>query len=149
MLPSLATLEQLRDRMNVEDDAAAQAALDDASALVRVVAHPCTWVDSEGNLTEVPDGIQVIVLNSVRRYLNNPDGYASIQVSQFSASVRGASASGSPTLTKEEKLDIRRIVVGSLLRSVPINVPEYPPAHKCKRKEECMKCIEKLMEDSP
>lgn|SRR5690606_5684537 len=143
MLPSLATLDQLKDRMNVEDDIAAQAALDDASALVRGVARPCTWVDDEGNLTEVPDQIQVIVLNAVKRYLNNPDGYASIQVSQFSASVRGAGAAGTVTLTKDEKLEILRVVRGSLVRSVQLSAPL--PGHKCKHKEECLKCLKKMM----
>lgn len=143
MLPSLATIDQLSDRMTIEDEAEAQAALDDASALIRGVARPVTWTDDAGELTEVPDQIQVICLNAAKRYLNNTEGYASIQVSQFSASMRGAAASGTVMLTKDEKLDILRIVRGSLLRTVQTSAPLK--RHSC-REEECAACLINLME---
>jgi hypothetical protein len=119
MLPSLVTLDQLADRMTIEDDTAAEAAIADASALVRLVART-NWVNEESELQPVPDPIQVVVLGAVQRYLKNPDGYSSIQVSQFAASTRGAASA--VFLTDAEKDLIRAVVRVNRIYSIAIEV---------------------------
>jgi phage gp36-like protein len=121
MLPSLATLDQLKDRATVDDDIVAQAALDDASALIRAVARK-SWVDTEGVLTDVPDVIQTICLAAAIRRVNNPMGYASEQISQYSYRYAGSEAAGIVYLTDDEKRLIRdetRTGVTSIEMEVP------------------------------
>jgi phage gp36-like protein len=121
MLPSLATLDQLEDRTTVENPTVAQAALDDASALIRAHAGK-SWVDAEGALTTVPDVIQTICLAAAIRRVNNPMGYASEQISQYSYRYAGGSQSGSVFLTDDEKDTITRSLaaqVWTLITEVP------------------------------
>ena len=78
MLPPLATIDQLAARLPadvpLDDQARAEAALTDASALVRDEAG-ATWVDSTGALTAVPDIVVVIVLEVAFRALDRSFTY--------------------------------------------------------------------------
>jgi hypothetical protein len=78
-LPALASLNELEARLGLDsntlagaDKARAQAALDDASALVRLEAGQ-SWVVA-GALSAVPDVISRVVLGAAMRNWINPDG---------------------------------------------------------------------------
>lgn len=69
MLPSLATLEDLEARLDDlpnREIARAEAALSDASTLVRTEVG-LTWVDADGELTTVPDVAVMVTLQCARR----------------------------------------------------------------------------------
>lgn len=73
-LPALASVTELNVRLpaelaGTEDDTRAQAALDDASALVRDEAG-ITWTDDDDELEDVPDIVVTITLEVARRALN-------------------------------------------------------------------------------
>lgn len=80
MLPALASVSELEARLGLDpetltgpDLGRARAALDDASALVRMEART-KWVDATtGALTVVPDVIVRVVLGAAQRNWINPD----------------------------------------------------------------------------
>ena len=75
-LPPLATVEQLSDLLEQPidpDNPRAVAVLAGASALVRTYTGQ-DWVDDDGNLTEVPDGVVTVVLQVAERKWRNPSG---------------------------------------------------------------------------
>jgi len=110
MLPSLATVEQFEVRISggveVGDLARAQAALDDASALVRVEAG-ITWLNAADELFEVPDVAVAVTIAAARRAFVNPDMIASESIQDYSTTF--SSSSSDIYLTKAERLAIRRI----------------------------------------
>jgi hypothetical protein len=103
MLPAFATVADLEARLGLAigsltgpERARAQAALDDASALVRAEARR-TWVvitqDIDGNdvytLTDVPDVIVRVTLGAALRNFQNPDDRViSETVGPFSRTLR-------------------------------------------------------------
>lgn len=79
MLPALASVPELEARLGLDpetltgpDLGRARAALDDASALVRLEAKR-TWVDDAGALIAIPDAIARVVLGAAQRNWTNPD----------------------------------------------------------------------------
>lgn len=114
MLPSLATVEQFEVRIpggvEVGDYARAQAALDDASSLVRTEAS-VTWVNAAGELFEVPDVAVTVAIAAARRAFVNPDMIASESIQDYSTTF--SSSSSDIYLTKAERLAIRRITARS------------------------------------
>jgi hypothetical protein len=85
-LPPLATVAPLEVRLGLtpgtlagNDLARAEAAIADASDLVRVESH-VNWTDSTGS-PEAPPAVVVVVLQIAMRAYNNPNGYASETVS--------------------------------------------------------------------
>lgn len=111
-MPSLASVEEFGNRIPggipPGEEARAQAALDDASALVRAVADH-DFVDPENpEAYLVPEIVAMVVISAARRAFINPDG-----VTQ--EGIDGASASyGNPSpdiyLTKAEEARIRKAV---------------------------------------
>lgn len=91
MLPALATIDQLEARLGLTPDTLidgdlgrARAALDDASALVRMEAG-LTWYDAtSGALAGVPDAIVRVVLGAAQRNFTNPDAAIQETVGPFS-----------------------------------------------------------------
>lgn len=78
-LPALASVADLDARLPAElssagDESRAQAALDDASALIRDEAG-VTWVDAMSVLLTVPDIVVTITLEVARRALNRSFTY--------------------------------------------------------------------------
>ena len=83
-LPAFAALEDLTARMGpLSDMGRAQAAIDDASALIHFESNE-VWVDGSALLEGVPPITTTICCNAARRVLDNPSGLASQTVGPFS-----------------------------------------------------------------
>lgn len=94
MLPAFATIDDLADRhpggIADADEARAQAALDDASALIRAAAQK-TWVDDNDALEDVPDIVVTVCVRAALRAFVNPTGLTQETTGPFSASYGNAS----------------------------------------------------------
>lgn len=114
MKPSLATLQELEARVPggipTGDEARAEAALMDASALIRQVAK-VDWLDDEGALdaASIPDEVVVICLAAAKRVFVNPDGVTQQGIDGAVVSY-GSTSSIDVYLTKAEKSSIREAV---------------------------------------
>lgn len=92
----------------------AEAALEDASALIRSVARPITWLVND-EPTNVPDIVKTVTLAAARRSMNNPMGVtqastgdASVSYSGERSTSGGGGAGGVVYLSASEREDIRR-----------------------------------------
>lgn len=111
-LPPLATPEDLEYRMGREFTDAelprVEAALDDASALVRAEAGR-SWVDPEtGLVTGLPAAIKTVVLRVAERVVRNPQGFRSESAGDYSFQRYDADDGGGPYLTDREMAIIRK-----------------------------------------
>ena len=111
MLPALASVSELERRLGLDPDmlvgpdlGRARAALDDASALVRLESRQ-TWLDEAGAVV-VPDAIARVVLGAAQRNWTNPD--ASIQETAGPFARRLNEADTGVYLTKVELEIVRR-----------------------------------------
>lgn len=108
-LPAFAALEQFAARLpggiDAADETRAQAALDDASALIRLEAGK-TWTTDDELDDDVPDIILTVCVAAARRAFNNPDGVRSESTGSYSVSL--ADSSGDVYLTKAERGHVRR-----------------------------------------
>lgn len=122
MLDALASLEQLEERMGViENEAAALAALGDASALVRAEAG-LDWED-----TDPPDVVVVVVLAAAARGLRNPDGAQSEGIGTYNVAYGASTSLGGVWLTTNERRAIRRAVSGTGgIGSIELESPWQP-----------------------
>jgi hypothetical protein len=109
MLPAFASTDDLDVRLpgglNASDEDRAQAALDDASALIRSEAG-IDWVDDDALRTDFPAVLRVICITAARRELENPDGIISETIDGYSQ--RLANASTGVYLTPKEVRVVRR-----------------------------------------
>lgn len=112
MLPALATVNDLEARLGLDADTLtgadlvrAQAALDDASALVREEARR-DWVDTDGTTITAPAAVIRVVLGAALRNYRNPESEISQTVGPFSRTIR-ASETG-VYLTSAELEIVRR-----------------------------------------
>ena len=117
MLPLLAEVADLEARLgaDVDDETKAEALLDYASALVRKHVGEL-WVDEEGALTELPDGVRQVVVEMVARAVANPLGVTQAQetVGPFSNGVTfGQDAHQRIYLTKADKTILGRGTSGA------------------------------------
>lgn len=111
MLPSIASLSEFEERIpggiESQDTLRAEAALKDASALVRDVAGK-TWVDDEGALEDdIPDGIVSVVIAAAKRCFINPDGVRSESIDNFQTNY--ATSSPDVYLTNTERQRVRQL----------------------------------------
>lgn len=111
MLPALAPVADLEARLGLDpatltgpDQVRAQAALDDASALVRDEARR-DFVDTDGNV-DAPDAVIRVVLGSALRNYRNPDSEITQQVGPFQRSYKATEIG--PYLTEAEQAIVRR-----------------------------------------
>lgn len=107
MLPAFATIDDLDARNPAGiagDETRAQAALDDASALIRSAAGK-TWVDDDNELANVPDIVVTICCRAALRSFTNPAGVTQQTAGPFSASY--ANGSTDVYLTKGERSEVR------------------------------------------
>lgn len=116
MLPLLAEIADLEARLGsqVDDETKAEALLDYASALVRKHVGEL-WVDEEGDLTDLPDGVRQVVVEMVARAVANPLGVTQAQetVGPFSSGVTfGQDAHQRIYLTKADKTILGRGTLG-------------------------------------
>jgi hypothetical protein len=112
MLPALVTVPLLEARLGLDPDslvdgeyARAQAALDDASALVRLEARQ-TWYDTVTDTVLAPDVIVRVVLAVAQRVFTNPDSTVQETVGPFSR--RLSEVGLGPYLTEAELALVRR-----------------------------------------
>jgi hypothetical protein len=87
-LPSLASVADLEVRIPVEvgslaglDLTRAQAALDDASGLVRLYAGT-DWVDEDGVTITAPQVVKTVTVLAAKRAYDNPEGLIGEQIGQ-------------------------------------------------------------------
>jgi hypothetical protein len=109
VLPALVSLEDFALRVggiDAADEDRAQAALDDASALVRADACGEDWVDDNDELEEVPGVITAIVIAVAVRAWRNPDGVRSETIGNYS--VAYGDTSTAVFITEGERRLIRR-----------------------------------------
>lgn len=111
MLPALASVGQLEARLGLDPDTLAgaelgraRAALDDASALVRLEARQ-SWIDETTGEVDAPDAIVRVVLGAAQRNFTNPE--AAIQETAGPFARRLSEFDTGVYLTKAE-LDIVR-----------------------------------------
>lgn len=115
MLPAFATVDDLEARdVDVSDAVRAQAALDDSSTLIRVVAGT-SWVSDDavdwGDLADYhQDNIIRICIEAAKRSLDNPDRLVSEtqSVGDASHAKTYAATSSDVYLTAAEKKQIRQ-----------------------------------------
>lgn len=122
MLPSLATIEQLSQRIPIDNEELAQARLDSASALIRAYAGK-DFLDEDGNV-DAPDIIITICLDAAERAMLNPNGYSYEQIGHYA--VRRSSTSSTVYLTDEE-IKLIRGIVGRAISSIKMTIPELQP----------------------
>lgn len=112
-MDALATVADLETRLGLAagsltgtDLARAEAALDDASALVRAEAG-LDWVDAYGAST-APASVVVVVVQVALRVYRNPDGYISESIAGAYSYAYGQGAQNGLTLTDAERRIITR-----------------------------------------
>ena len=123
-LPSLASVDQLGTWLKTtidEEDARALEVLSAASGLVRAITGQ-TWVDEEGDLTEVPSVAVTVTLMSASRAWLNPAGASDQRTGPFGAS--WAKGAAGVMLTEEERSMLSGISGGvSGLSSIRVVAP--------------------------
>jgi hypothetical protein len=120
MLPSLATVADMEARLghpidDPDDQARAQALLDDASALIRFEANE-NWVttDDPPALGAVPDLVTSLTAVAALRGWYNPAGIESAQLGAVSVRYGGA------WLTNAERANLALLNRGQGLQNVPL-----------------------------
>lgn len=108
VLPALASLSDLSIRtpggVSLDDEARAEAVLDDASAVVRSVAGK-TWV-TDGDLDDdIPHVVVLVTVAAARRALANPDGIVQESIDGYAQTF--SNASSDVYLTRNEKAAVR------------------------------------------
>ena len=120
--PALASIINLTARMgDVGVMERAQAALDDASALIRAEADPEDWIDDSGALEDVPAIVVTVCCKVAQRILANPDGLTSEGIGSYNQSFSNPSSDA--YLTKSERPLIRRAAGSSPVGSVELQTP--------------------------
>lgn len=120
--PALASIEAFEVRLGRtlgDDEDRAQAALEDASALIRLEANK-TWVTGNTIDSDVPDVIVSICLRAARRAFENPSELSSEAIGNFQQAWR----IGNVYLTSDEITVIQHAVGGgSGMVSVSASTP--------------------------
>lgn len=128
-LPALATIEGLEDRgVDVSDGSRAQAAIDDASALIHHVTGN-RWVLDGGLDPAMPPVVSTVAYKVIRRALGNPEAVESEQLGPSQVTYRATE--GDTYLTDDE----RALLINSLgtttgLSSVRLEAP-WPIYRDC------------------
>lgn len=127
-LPALATLEQFAARLpggvSEDDETRAQAALEDASALIRSAAGGTTWTttndaDEVVLADNLPDVIVMICIAAARRAYVNPEGIRAESPGGYS--VTYADSSADIYLTREERRRVRAAAGRNGLGVIPLS----------------------------
>lgn len=125
-LPSLASLSDLNARLTGEvasgdETTRAQAALDDASAIIRAEAGT-TWTDALDALEDVPDVIVTVCASFAKRLFLNPEWKSSENLGSYAYELSGTSG-GALELTKAERKLIRRAIGQGALGAITLESP--------------------------
>jgi hypothetical protein len=123
-LADLAGMEaRLRRSLTSTEATAAEAAIDDASALVRAESGGRSWLDEDG---EPDPRVAPIVLAVALRAFRNPEGFSTQTVGSWTGVLGGTGqdvASG-VYLTSHERRQLHALVGALGLVSVPVVRPE-------------------------
>lgn len=107
-LPAFARPDDLAARLGRSFDelenARAQAALEDASAIIRAEAGK-NWVTDGALDADIPDIVTVVCLTVARRVVENPEGFTEMHLGDSGGAL--ANATGDVYLTTNEKRLIR------------------------------------------
>jgi hypothetical protein len=128
VLQSLASVDDMAVRLGyplVDAEAdRAQAALDDASELIRDVAG-ITWADDAGELVGVPLTVRSICLAAALRSFTNPQALVQRTIGDSARSYDRSGREGGEVvyLTDEEERRIKRAAGGSTFASVQMYNP--------------------------
>lgn len=118
---ALASLDHLAARSgNIDDEDRAQAALDDASALV-IMEAGTDWSDDENG---VPAVIVAVVCAAAGRALRNPDAVKSETIGQYA--VTYGNTIGGVWLTANEKAVVRRAAGVRGIGTIELESPYEP-----------------------
>lgn len=126
-LPALVSLDDFALRAGgvaAADEDRAQAALADASALIRAEAGT-TWTDDHDDLDGVPDVIVAICVAVALRAWLNPDGARSEQIGNYA--VTWADSSTGVYLSAGERRTIRRAAARPAIGAVTLESPYTRP----------------------
>ena len=125
MLP-LATVEQLSARLGITptggDAERALAALEDASALIRIEAA-VDWIDDSDALSDVPSVIEAITLAVAYRAYQNPTGASQTSLGDASVSYAREGSVGAVYLTRDERKAVRKAAGISSVGSIALASP--------------------------
>ena len=123
----LATTEELTVRLggtlSAVEETRADAALADASALVRDEGDP-DWTEDD-----VPARVHSIVLQAARRAFRNPEGYSQSSIGDVSVSYSRSGAQGAVYLTRPEHRAVRR-AAGRHMMATTLADPYQPPPRR-------------------
>lgn len=123
MVP-LASLADMAVRLGMElepsepDGMRAMAALEDASALVRLVAGR-TWVGEDDELEDVPPVVVQVTVAAAIRAFQNPQGFTQASIGDVSVTF-SARGGGSVYLTPDERRAVIRAAGGTAARAIPL-----------------------------
>lgn len=113
-LPPLVTLNELETWMGIATGSLtesklkrAKAMLDYASALVRDGTKK-EWADSSGNLLQIPEAVQGVVLTAARRFYTNPNAEIDASAGPFGHRIKAAEVSLALTESEEAVLNSYR-----------------------------------------
>ncbi len=122
-MTALATVDDLAKRMAVVfsdvENAAAFAALEDASALARLYGLP-VWGSSPER--PAPEAVRAVVLAVAERRLRNPEGFVSEMAGEYSYRLPEAASAG-VSFRPDELTTIRQAAGRTGLVSVPVARP--------------------------
>lgn len=116
-MAGLVTIAELTARPGFDnlDSTIAQALIDDASALVRDAASPLL---DDVESPDTPAAVVAVLVNMIRRGLDNPNGYTQEVLGDYSRTVGTTGGVATLYLTTRERRIVRRAVgklgVGSL-----------------------------------
>ncbi|WP_405061892.1 hypothetical protein OG474_09625 [Kribbella sp. NBC_01505] len=119
-LPPLATVADMEVRLRVEvgslaglDLVAAQTSLKDASALVRSVSNPVTWVDPDDDSITAPDEVLTIIVRAAVRDFRNPSGVNNEAMGSGAYSYTFAAGEATVYLSEDEVAMIKKAAKNS------------------------------------
>lgn len=119
-LPPLATVAAMEVRLGVEvgslaglDLTRAETSLADASALVRSVSHPITWVDPDNVTITAPDEVALIATRAALRDYRNPSGVNNEAMGSGAYSYTFAAGEATVYLSEDEVAIIKKAAINS------------------------------------
>lgn len=139
MLPPLASLEALEVRLGLDladdhgeplgpDGARAQAALEDASSLVRTITERDYVDDHDELIAQIPDVVTTITLQAAYRAFLNPQGAVQSSVGDVSVTYSRSDTAGAVFLTSAEIRALRKASGASGVGSLELATGYIPPS---------------------
>lgn len=128
MLPAFASIDDLATRMTLEDEPRAQAALDDASALIREATDPVTWVTDDALDDDIPDIVHTICLDIAQDRYSNPEGLRQESIGNYSYRIPDKTTGGRE-LSAIQRAQVRRAAKLSQAGTITLESPYEMPGN--------------------